>query len=126
VTTRQQSFLDLDDDPGWRRQANAAKRRAEAARRLPPYVDRPTGDELVDRDPLARINRRTLTVEIGRRTGWLTGWGVVDLLNRTGCDRRQWDHIRRMWMIPVDRVSDVLALAEHADSRPTIVVSVDR
>lgn len=125
MTARQRSFLDLDDDPGWRRNANAAARRADAARRLPPYVDRPTGDALIDRDPLAAMTRRTLTVEVGRLTAWLTGAGVVGLLNRTGSPR-QWDHLRRLWMIPVDRASDVLALAEHADKRPTIVVDVER
>jgi len=125
VTARQRSFLDLDDDPAWRRNANAAARRADTARRLPPYVDKPTGDELVDRDPLARTTRRPLTVEVGRCTAWLTGAGVVGLLNRTGSPR-QWDHLRRQWMCPVDRASDVLALAEHADKRPTIVVEIDR
>lgn len=53
--SRQRSFLDMSTDPGWRGQANAAARRAEAARRLPPYVDKPSGDELVDRDPITRI-----------------------------------------------------------------------
>lgn len=69
--------------------------------------------------------RGTITAEVGRRTCWWTGTGIVGLLDRVGSPR-QWDHLRRQWMCPVDRASDVLALAEHADGRPTIVVDVDR
>lgn len=122
---RQRSLRDLDTDPPWRRQATAARRRAAAARRLPPYLDRPSGDELVDRDPLAATTRRTLTAEIGLRTAWLVGEGIVGLTIRTGSPR-QWDHNRKRWMVPVDRAADILALAEHVDNRPTIVVAVDR
>jgi len=95
MTTRQRSLLDASADPGLRR------------RRKQP------------------THGRTLTAEIGRRTCWWTGPGIVDLLDRVGTPR-QWDHLRRQWMCPVDRASDVLALAEHADHRPTIVMAVDR
>lgn len=68
---------------------------------------------------------RTVTAYIGRRTCWLTGAGVVELLDRVGSPR-QWDHLRRQWMCPVDRASDVLALAEHGNRQPTVVEAVDR
>ncbi len=125
MSARQRSFVDVSTDPGWRRQANGYGRRADAARRLDPYLDRPSGDSLVDRDPLAWTTRRTVTVEVGRRTAWLLGTGVVDLLDRIGSPR-QWDHLLRRWMCPIDRAGDLIALAEHADKRPTIVIEVDR
>ncbi|MGI8680654.1 MAG: hypothetical protein ACR2JO_00670 [Mycobacteriales bacterium] len=50
----------------------------------------------------------------GRFTAWLDldGAGLVQLLDELD-SRRQWDHRRRLWMIPLNRLDDVLARAEH-------------
>lgn len=68
-----------------------------------------------------------LTVEVGRRTAWLSmdGMGLVDVLDYIGTPR-QWDHRRRQWMVPVDRADDVLARCEHQLRMTVTVTAVDR
>ncbi len=70
---------------------------------------------------------RHLTVEVGRRTAWLAvaGVGLVDVLDYVQTPR-QWDHRRRQWMVPVDRVDDVLARCEHQLHMTVTVTAVDR
>jgi hypothetical protein len=55
-----------------------------------------------------------IRVEVGRRTCWIFGSGnyVVPALKLVRC-ARQWDDVRRGWMVSVDHVSDVLAALEH-------------
>ncbi len=74
--------------------------------------------------------RRTLRVEVGRRTCWLygdeeTGRAVRGLIERVGAPC-MWDHTRRCWMVSVNRADDVIAAAEHWQRRHVDVVAVDR
>lgn len=66
-------------------------------------------------------------VEIGRRSAWLYGEGrhVVPALKLTRCPR-QFDDIRRAWMVPVDHVSDLMAAIEHRTGGELDVSQVDR
>ncbi len=70
---------------------------------------------------------RHLLVEVGRRTAWLSmdGTGLVAVLDFVQTPR-QWDHRRRQWMVPVDRVDDVLARCEHQLGMAVTVTAVDR
>jgi hypothetical protein len=56
----------------------------------------------------------TLHLEVGRRTAWLYGGQVRQLIDRAcrraGTEpRTQRDHRRRVWRIPVDRADDLLS-----------------
>jgi len=53
------------------------------------------------------------------------GAGLVDVLDYVQTPR-QWDHRRRQWMVPVDRVDDVLARCEHQLGMAVTVTAVDR
>lgn len=69
---------------------------------------------------------RTLHVECGRRTAWLYGGRVKQLIERAGLERSMFDHSRKVWMIPIDRADDVMVYAEHFEGRFTTVEAVDR
>ena len=72
--------------------------------------------------------RGTVRVEVGARSCWLYGAGLVRLLDELEIPRmRDWHPDRkRVLMCGVDRVGDVLALLEHRDRRVVEVVAVDR
>ena len=86
-----------------------------------------TGQPSLFTRPRKRRGPRHLTVEVGRRTAWLSmdGTGLVAVLDFVQTPR-QWDHRRRQWMVPVDRVDDVLARCEHQLGMAVTVTAVDR
>lgn len=67
-----------------------------------------------------------LTIEVGRRTAWLHGERVPALLRRARVTRKSWDAGRRCWAIPVDRIWDVLPVAEKVQRREVHFTEVDR
>lgn len=98
------------------------RRRRAASLRCPPLVDG-------RRDPWSQgrtQSARRLHVEVGRRTAWLFGAKVFDLLDKVGLERRQWDHERRVWMIPVQYADDVMAWAEWKQRRLVTCEAVER
>lgn len=74
------------------------------------------------------VVRSTVRVEVGARTCWLYGAGLVRLLDELEIPRmRDWHPDRkRVLMCPVDRVGDVLALLEHRDRRIVELTTVNR
>lgn len=68
---------------------------------------------------------RAVTVEVGRRSAWLRGYGLAALLDEVGVPR-MWCPFQKCLTCPVDRVDDVLALVEHRDNRVVELVAVDR
>lgn len=105
------------------------RRRRAGARRCEPLHDG-------RRDPLEPDRRdrwtsaRTLHVECGKHTAWLYGGRAKQLINRsarTGTPiPSMWDHLRRVWCIPIAYSDDVLVYAEHVEGRFTTVEAVDR
>lgn len=99
------------------------RRRAAAARCAP------LGDGRRDpaqRRPRDGVATQTLHVLVGpRHTAWLIGGRVPSLLRHLDVPT-QFDHAKRLWSIPVNRVDDVLAYAEHAEHRFVTVEAVDR
>jgi hypothetical protein len=99
------------------------RRHRTASRRCEPL-------EKGHRDPLEvsdcrdrRSSARTLHLEVGRRTVWLYGGQVRQLIDRAcrraGTEpRTQWDHRRRVWRIPVDRADDLLSRHHRQDPAP--------
>lgn len=69
--------------------------------------------------------RRTVRVEVGRRSAWLHGPGVFAALEVTGTPRMRCP-VRKVWTCPVDRLADVLAYLEHCQHRRVQLVDVDR
>lgn len=67
-----------------------------------------------------------LTIEVGRRTAWLHGERVPALLRRARVTRKSWDAAHRCWTIPVDRIWDVLPIAEKVQRREVIFTEVTR
>lgn len=100
-----------------------ARRRAAAARSEP----LPDGRrDPAQRRPRDGVATRTLHVEVGaRNTAWLIGGRVQSLLRRLNVPS-QWDPVKRLWAVPVNRVDDVLAYAEHAEKRFVTVEVVDQ
>lgn len=68
-----------------------------------------------------------LTIEIGRRSAWLSvvGAGLVHAIDAVGSPR-QWDPTRRQWMVPARRAHDLAAHCEHALGMAVAVVAVER
>ncbi len=66
-------------------------------------------------------------VEVGRRSAWLMGPGniVVPAL-KLAQSPRQFDDVRRCWMVPVAYVSDFLAALEYRVGGEAEVCDVDR
>lgn len=70
--------------------------------------------------------RATVEIEVGRRSAWIRkGRGVSRLLDELGtphmfCPRE------KCLTLPIDRLSDLLALLEFRDRRVVIVTAVDR
>jgi hypothetical protein len=82
--------------------------------------------------PTARQRRdggsQTVTVEVGRTSAWLRGYGLAAILDEVGVPR-MWDwhpDRKRVLMCPSDRVDDVLAILDHRDRRVVELVAVDR
>ena len=76
--------------------------------------------------PGTSVSSTILTIEVGRRTAWLHGERVPALLRRAGVTRKSWDAIHRCWAIPVNRVWDVLPVAEKVQRREVNLVEVNR
>lgn len=98
------------------------RRRRAAASRCAPLSD---GRQ----DPLslpkgARL--RSLHVEVGRRSAWIHGDKVFELLDAVGIERRQWDHLRRVWCVPVQFADDVISWAEWRQRRVVTCEAVER
>ena len=70
---------------------------------------------------------RHLHVEVGRRSAWLQvdGAGLLAVLDDVATPR-QWDYRRRVWSVPIARVDDVLARAEHGLGWNITLEAVDR
>jgi hypothetical protein len=64
-------------------------------------------------------------VEVGRQSAWLRGAGLIKLANQVASPRT-WCPREKCLTVPIDRVGDILALAEHRDHRVLTVVAVDR
>ncbi len=99
------------------------QRHRTASRRCEPledrYLDPLEVSDCRDRWSSARI----LHLEVGRRTAWLYGGQVRQLIDRA-CRRAgtelptQWNHRRRVWKIPVDRADDLLSRRHRQDRVP--------
>lgn len=110
--------------------ASQLRRRRAASRRLEPMADGRRDPFDVDKRD-RWTSTRTLHVEVGRRTAWLFGGRAKHLIEaasqRAGAPiPSQWDHLRRIWMIPITHADDVLVYAEHVEGRFTTVEAVDR
>ncbi|MCF6507379.1 hypothetical protein E9549_08155 [Blastococcus sp. MG754426] len=72
--------------------------------------------------------RATVRIEVGARSCWLYGRGLVRLLEELDIARmRDWHPDRKgVLMCPINRVGDLLALLEHRDRRIVELSSVDR
>ncbi|GAA3172744.1 hypothetical protein GCM10010531_27840 [Blastococcus jejuensis] len=106
------------------------RRRRAASRRLEPMADGRRDPFEVDRRD-RWTSTRTLHVECGRRTAWLYGGRAKHLIEsaaqRSGAPiPSMWDHLRRLWIVPIDRADDILVYAEHVEGRFTTVEAVDR
>ena len=66
-----------------------------------------------------------VTVEVGRRSAWLHGYGLAAVLDQVGVPR-MWCPFHKCLTCPVDRVDDVLALVEHRHRRVVELMAVDR
>jgi hypothetical protein len=69
--------------------------------------------------------RATVTVEVGKRSGWIRGYGLHRLLAELDVPR-MWCPVHHCLTVPVDRVGDLLALLEHRDHRVVEVTAVER
>lgn len=70
--------------------------------------------------------RATVTVEVGRRSAWLTrGYGLHRLLDDLQVPS-MWCPLHHCLTIPIDHVGDLLALLEHRDHRVVELTAVDR
>jgi hypothetical protein len=99
------------------------RRRRQASLRCEPL------DAAGRRDPMStrrRMPALTLHVEVGKRTAWLHGERIVELLDAAQVERRQWDWQRRLWMVPIDRADDVITYAEWRQRRVVTVEAIDR
>ncbi len=99
------------------------RRRRQASLRYEPMADG-------RRDPWSSSKgarqTRTLHVEAGRRTAWIYGAKTFELLDAVGIERRQWDHQRRVWMIPIQFTDDLMAYAEWKQRRVVTCEAVER
>ncbi|MCW2897781.1 MAG: hypothetical protein JWO67_46 [Streptosporangiaceae bacterium] len=73
----------------------------------------------LSRDSLDQ-DTNTLIFEPHRGTVRIHGVGVSRLLNRCGVHRRQWDHLRRCWMVPLREMPGLIALATE-DRRNVLI-----
>lgn len=71
--------------------------------------------------------KAVVRVEAGRRSGWIYGAGsvVVPALKLVRCPR-QWDEVRRGWMVPISQLSDALAALEYRYGANIELSQVDR
>lgn len=72
-----------------------------------------------------RQTSRIITVEVGRRSAWLRGYGLARVLDEIGSPR-MWCPRQKCLTVPVDRVDDVLAIVEFRDRRMVELTPVDR
>ena len=68
----------------------------------------------------------TLRVELYRNTARLYGPRILQLLDAAGVDARMYDRALGCWTVPVNRVDDVLCVAEYRQRRFVTVEEVDR
>ena len=75
--------------------------------------------------PRSGPRTRTVAIEVGRRSGWITVPSVVSILDELRAPR-MWCSFHRCLTIPVDYVGDLLAVLEYRDRRWVTVTAVDR
>jgi hypothetical protein len=68
---------------------------------------------------------RTVAIEVGRRSAWITVTSVASILDELRAPR-MWCPFHRCPTIPVDYVGDLLAVLEYRDRRWVTVTAVDR
>jgi hypothetical protein len=68
---------------------------------------------------------RTVAIEVGRRSAWITATSVASILDELRAPR-MWCPFHRCPAIPVDYVGDLLAVLEYRDRRWVTVTAVDR
>lgn len=69
--------------------------------------------------------RAAVTIEVGRTTAWLHGYGLDWLLPEPECVGG-WCPAHRRLTVPIDRVGDLLMVLEFRDRRPVELTAVDR
>jgi hypothetical protein len=69
--------------------------------------------------------RATVTVEVGRRSGWIRGYGIYRTLIEADIPYMRCP-VQNCLTIPIDRIGDLLALLEHRDRRVVELTPVDR
>lgn len=69
--------------------------------------------------------RPLVEIEVGSRSAWLRGPGIVPALDLVECPR-MWCPRERCLTIPRVYLDDVLAVLEHTQRRTVILTAVDR
>jgi hypothetical protein len=67
----------------------------------------------------------SVTIEVGRRSAWLRGYGLSAVLDEIDSPR-MWCPRQKCLTCPVDRVSDLLDVVEIRENRRVELVAVDR
>ncbi len=79
----------------------------------------------IDMSPSRGPRTRTVAIEVGRRSAWITATSVASILDELRAPR-MWCPFHRCPAIPVDYVGDLLAVLEYRDRRWVTVTAVDR
>lgn len=69
--------------------------------------------------------RPPVEIEVGKRSAWLRGSGIVAVLDLVESPR-QWCPFRHCYTVPIAYVDDLLVVLEHAQRRAVILTAVDR
>lgn len=83
----------------------------------------PRGAVVSDYLPVPKRRRRgcassrPVTVEVGRRSAWLRGPGLVKMAEEVGSPR-MWCPRKRCLTVTIDRVGDILAMLETPTASP--------
>jgi hypothetical protein len=75
--------------------------------------------------PRSGPRTRTVAIEVGRRSGWITATSVASILDERRAPM-MWCPFHRCPAIPVAYVGDLLAVLEYRDRRWVTVTAVDR
>ncbi len=70
---------------------------------------------------MSRRQSRLVEVEVGKRTAYFTGTGVVAVLDALGIPRMRCPYTRRI-CCPIDRADDAIAFMEHRQRRVVSIV----
>ncbi|RBY94836.1 hypothetical protein DQ244_06130 [Blastococcus sp. TBT05-19] len=115
------------DHPHWVPETWAHLERRRAERRAAGISFRPDWiTRQARRAAATRPGPASLHVEVGRYSAWLEGPDVGALLDAAGVTERLFDHDRGRWMVPVDRVDNVMSWAEWRERRIVTCSDVDR